>query len=810
MSLTLTRRYNADRFGYLIPHRYGNLPMVGAVATYRPGEGRFGGAVAVEEETENKIATPTTFVGWAGLSGGAVLDNDGSFYPSQAKFARVTTTNWYFQSNSIPATNGQTWSVSYIARRGTGDGEPRAAIMLMNESNRHVDNINPTFSSRNIGGGWVRYEATFTINREDTGYIRLRFYVSATNSGYHDFALPQLEQKPFATSFVDGTRANGRLGYEQFPEGPFTVAVWGKTFDSRKVHRMPFGKWNRFYYSIDPSNKLLLSWVDSTNIQKIAGGSIMINPLDWHFYVLTWDGTTLIGYIDGDEHVRATPDMTQPGNAFGWGNYYGGGGGYLWNGLLDEGLILPYAATEEEIKGWYEAKGPLPPHPQAALQWDWQAVPRRHNVDRFGYLIPMRYGNVPMVGAVATYRPDEGRFGRGAVAVEEGTTNLVPSNRLKFEGWNAYGGAQVTRTQNVEFPEIGRNDATRIRTTGGTNTLKYYLPIERSIANQAYIGSVYIKNIGSKPVQFYTQLGSRVTVNPGEWTRAIASGVGRGTLQFQLRFETLDVDDDLDFIAWGPQAEHKPFATSFVDGTRPDGILAYPIALPENHTIVCYRKSHTDEDYKHVVKRSDGKVFVNGVEDSEYDVGWIAGRNLVKRGMALYGWQGEKTVNTTSGAFIYTTNPIRNAIYQIEVRTDDENLLGAEFGWQWLSKIQGNSVILSNEWQRVVSPYFDSSGAIGLRCIGGTGVLELRNIKAERGSKATDWTPAPEDLGYSDDCLMFSNRTGLIDELLILPYAASEEEIVSWYEAQGPLPPHPQALLQWDWQAVRPAQIVKL
>ena len=57
MSLTLTRRHNVDRFGYLVPTKYGNVPMVGAVATYRPGEGRFGGAVAVEEGTENAFFT---------------------------------------------------------------------------------------------------------------------------------------------------------------------------------------------------------------------------------------------------------------------------------------------------------------------------------------------------------------------------------------------------------------------------------------------------------------------------------------------------------------------------------------------------------------------------------------------------------------------------------------------------------------------------------------------------------------------------------------------------------------------------------
>src|SRR5690606_12295820 len=174
--------------------------------------------------------------------------------------------------------------------------------------------------------------------------------------------------------------------------------------------------------------------------------------------------------------------------------------------------------------------------------------------------------------------------------------NLVPSNRLKFEGWIASSGAQVTLTQNVEFPEIGRNDATRIRTTGGTSNLKYYTPIETSIADQAYTGSVYIKNIGSKPVRFRTNIGPGVTVNPGEWTRAIISVIGNGTTQFQLRFEALNVDDDLDFIAWGPQADRKHFATSFVDGTRAAGGLRYTDTPPggDNYTIALWAKASTN------------------------------------------------------------------------------------------------------------------------------------------------------------------------------------------------------------------------
>src|SRR5690606_33267713 len=48
-----------------------------------------------------------------------------------------------------------------------------------------------------------------------------------------------------------------------------------------------------------------------------------------------------------------------------------------------------------------------------------------------------------------------------------------------------------------------------------------------------------------------------------------------GTLHRQILFQALDVDDSLDFIAYQPQIEEKPFATPFVDGIRPVGTLSY-------------------------------------------------------------------------------------------------------------------------------------------------------------------------------------------------------------------------------------------
>ncbi len=401
MSLTLTRRYNVDRFGYLIPHRYGNLPMVGAVATYRPGEGRFGrGAVAVEEGTTNLWRNPGwldgTLSGWIAYStGGATGERqvvpDGRFgyalrltkVDSGAGWWGVHQNETWHQTGSviadsvyvkvISASNGARLSL-YSDYINSGGSRYWGMGWNFNLNTFGLSQFQGTAKHTPVGDGWYRIEF---VTAEGDIVGGASYYCINGAPAEVLLAYPQKEAKPFATSFVNGTRASGRLGYEQFPEGPFTVAVWGKTFDSRAVSRLPFGKWTRFYYGVNAWNKLLLSWIDSTNTQRTASGSITIDPLDWHFYVLTWDGTTLIGYVDGVEHVRATPDMAQRGGTFGWGNISGASSPAYsspWNGLLDEGLILPYVASEEEIVSWYEAQGPLPPHPQALLQWDWQAV----------------------------------------------------------------------------------------------------------------------------------------------------------------------------------------------------------------------------------------------------------------------------------------------------------------------------------------------------------------------------------------------------------------------------------------------------
>lgn len=379
---------------------------------------------------------------------------------------------------------------------------------------------------------------------------------------------------------------------------------------------------------------------------------------------------------------------------------------------------------------------------------------RRHNVDRFGYLIPTRYGNVPMVGAVATYRPSEGRFG-GAVAVEEETENRVPPSRIKFVGWNTYQGSERTLIQDQAFPEIGRADATRIQVSGGTNVLKYYTTIETSIDGQDYTGSVYIKNVGEYPVRFRTQIGPTIDVNPGEWRRVVTSDVGNDHTSFQLRFEALDPGDALDFIAWGPQVEYKPFATSFVNGPREKGRLVYPMKILDSSkgTISSW-------------------VYINTSVIS----------TLIGNGRYFF-WG---NINTNEAGLIGLYWYPVNQVVRYRISQDDGVFSSVDIplpstGWHLFTTTWGEGVM---------SLYVDGQ-------LAGSNVVDLPASFAGSGL-------------FVGGGIGLGPLNTLFDGFLVLPYEASAAEIQDWYESHGPLPPHPQATLQWDWQAVRPAQMVTL
>lgn len=132
--------------------------------------------------------------------------------------------------------------------------------------------------------------------------------------------------------------------------------------------------------------------------------------------------------------------------------------------------------------------------------------------------------------------------------------NLVPAGKETFEGWTAYSGAAVTLTQNQSVSEWGTDKATRIQTSGGTSAIKYYLDIGSMANGQKYSSRVKVKNIGSTTlkVRFNSPTVYMLTINAGETRDFEFTDIGNGIAYAQLQFQSANISDSLDFIAYQP------------------------------------------------------------------------------------------------------------------------------------------------------------------------------------------------------------------------------------------------------------------
>jgi len=357
--------------------------MVGAVATYRPGEGRFGGAVAVEEGTTN-LHTKAFASSWAGISPpNATVEDievDGFTWAKRYSSDGQLSGNIY-NIVSIPCNPSQTYTFSVWVRRVSGSITGECYMYLRTDADtNNIARLDLNDDMLPIGQ-WRRFSITGTTQATATQFTRASFLVNRVNAVVLEIADWQLEAKPFATSFVDGTRAAGQLRYPwNWFKTPFTWAFWlrpGRNRSDYSVRTQLLRAMQNVndYISVefraDYAHKPFAFVFWQSGVWHQYELNVNFSAGEWLFVALAFDGATgtlYVGRAGTLYSVRGTPTVL-----------VGGPGDLLVNPslldfLFDELLILPYAASEEEIRSWYEADGPLPPHPDALLQWDWQAV----------------------------------------------------------------------------------------------------------------------------------------------------------------------------------------------------------------------------------------------------------------------------------------------------------------------------------------------------------------------------------------------------------------------------------------------------
>lgn len=356
-----------------------------SVATLRQTEGKYGGAVAVEEETTNILSPDidTSMKTLSGWTSSATLNGDGSltFYPNA----------WYYMSaaadgfcvGKFSPGDKVSFQAEYFLKPEdvpSGTGSLYFSVRFVKADHSTADYLRLFIPLAEVKyGQWERVTFDdYTVPADSHSLALLVNFSGATEAGQIKIRKAQTEVKPFATSFVEGTRSAGRLS---FPANGVDINgttwhfVWKPQQDedsmtsqasSPKIlsvgqyyHNNSFTLWH--YYK-----KIALYIKGAT---KTGGWSRTIQwnpPSGWYeqgkeyiFDVQIINGNHFKVYLDGQLIIETTISDAFTGvadNKWTLGTNDGQGSA---NALFDEVLVSPIVHTPEEIKAWYESETPF-------------------------------------------------------------------------------------------------------------------------------------------------------------------------------------------------------------------------------------------------------------------------------------------------------------------------------------------------------------------------------------------------------------------------------------------------------------------
>jgi hypothetical protein len=192
---------------------------------------------------------------------------------------------------------------------------------------------------------------------------------------------------------------------------------------------------------------------------------------------------------------------------------------------------------------------------------------------------------------IATLRPYEGRFG-GGIAIDEGTTNLLTgTSNMTIAPWvvsNGWTTAPASVTRTLDYGPTGNLDATKYVVVSGGDGFTYQSTagISGATTGRKYTSTWWVKGSGTIKIN-HAEVGGLVgardsgyspsIILTSQWqpislTAALVDN-DRTSLQARLRGS-----GNITMYVWQPQFEQQPYKTSFVNGTRADGQLSYPIS----------------------------------------------------------------------------------------------------------------------------------------------------------------------------------------------------------------------------------------
>jgi hypothetical protein len=211
--------------------------------------------------------------------------------------------------------------------------------------------------------------------------------------GSNFYTLIQVEAKPFATSFTEGTRPHGivKLTNPPLPLDNFVINLW---FKPTRYPSQTNQWWHLFDVSYNasalqglelcappsvqggiPSNTLSLTVRNSlsTFIRYNLGFDLSAEIGNWHMFTLISNGSIVDVYIDGEKRVSAVNDIQRSAIEFiVFGRYFGN---ISWtaqeNGFLMANVLFasydPAVWTAEYIQELYNMRRPFSVPPKMPI-----------------------------------------------------------------------------------------------------------------------------------------------------------------------------------------------------------------------------------------------------------------------------------------------------------------------------------------------------------------------------------------------------------------------------------------------------------
>jgi len=356
------------------------------IFTLRHSEGKYGGAIAIEEGTTNLIplgqrtcSIPFNQQSKGGGLGVITFTNEANIYgrddvnkviitpnsPADNPYAVIGITD------ALLAVPGDILTFSFEYKILQGSESPEFESVYANgykvpDSSSAADLDLATITD--IGNGWKRYSRKMVITVAGNSWFRINQFSQGklTEVILDNF---QIEKKEFSTSFVDGSRPDSNLKYQLSPiTGDFTVSFWHMNNKPTATAQHIFSlrdkaAANHFDYFAYPSSSTLRITNRKDGIltaNKSYTGRNVLNKWSFVSFVNNVQDNTFKLYYDGilvdtvesingkleEVHVGVRNDSL---------------GIYSLNGLIDELRIDNIARTEDEIKQWWYSQSPFFP-----------------------------------------------------------------------------------------------------------------------------------------------------------------------------------------------------------------------------------------------------------------------------------------------------------------------------------------------------------------------------------------------------------------------------------------------------------------